>query len=446
MSHKLQLRFAGVALAALWLLAGCGQSQAEGAQAPAAPSVDVAQVLEESITEWDEFTGRLQAPEQVLLIPRVSGYLQGVRFREGALVKQGEVLFQIESAPFEAEVARLKAELASAESAEVLARNDYARAEQLFASKAVSAELLDGRLAQKRQAAANVASVKAALVRAELDLSYTQVKAPISGRVSIANVTAGNYVSAGQTELTRLVSTDNMYAYFDVDEQTYLKYAALSRARQLQDPRAGGNPVFMSLVNESSFGHQGQIDFVDNSLNAQTGTIRVRASFDNSDGALLPGLFAKVRLAGSKRYQGILVDDKAIGTDLGSKYVLLLDENNSLVYRQVQLGEKVAGLRIIRSGLTAGDRIVVNGLQRVRPTMQVQPNMVEMAAEEIIENLRRQQAGLFADSPELAKSSELANSPELAKSLEHVNSPELAGSLEPAVNRKTALSPTALNK
>jgi len=405
MSHKNQLRFAGVAFAALWLLAGCGQSQAEGAHGPAAPSVDVAQVLEENITEWDEFTGRLQAPEQVLLIPRVSGYLQAVRFREGALVKQGEVLFQIESAPFEAEVARLKADLASAESAEVLARNDYARAEQLFASKAVSAELLDGRLAQKRQAAASVASVKAALQRAELDLSYTQVQAPISGRVSIANVTAGNYVSAGQTELTRLVSTDNMYAYFDVDEQTYLKYAALTRARQLQDPRAGGNPVFMSLVNESGFDHQGQIDFV-----------------DNSDGTLLPGLFAKVRLAGSSRYQGILVDDKAIGTDLGSKFVLLVDEGNSLVYRQVQLGEKVAGLRIIRSGLTAGDRIVVNGLQRVRPTMQVEPHMVDMAGEEVIENLRRQQAGLFADSP------------------------ELAGSLEPEVHGKNALSPTALNK
>ncbi|MGL5489508.1 MAG: efflux RND transporter periplasmic adaptor subunit, partial [Shewanella sp.] len=227
---------------AAFVLSACGEPAAQQSQAQGAPKVDVAQVLHERVTEWDEFTGRLQAPESVTLVPRVSGYIASVNFKEGALVKKGDVLFRIDASVFEAEVARLKADLASALSAEQLATNDLERARKLFAQKAVSAELLDTRESNKRQTTAAVASVKAALLRAELDLDYTQVRAPIDGRASYANVTAGNYVSAGQSVLTSLVSTASMYAYFDVDEQTYLKYVKLTAEKKRNDPRAGDNP------------------------------------------------------------------------------------------------------------------------------------------------------------------------------------------------------------
>jgi membrane fusion protein, multidrug efflux system len=230
------------------------------------------------------------------------------------------------------------------------------------------------------------------LERAELDLSYTSVRAPISGRVSYALVTAGNYVNAGQTRLTSLVSTDKMYAYFDVDEQTYLKYAALANSGKRADTRdAAANPVYMALTGDSDYQHVGNVDFVDNRIDAQTGTIRIRASFANSDNSLLPGLFARIRLAGSSSYDGVLIDEKAIGTDLNNKFVLVVNSNNQLEYRAVTLGEKVNGLRIINSGLAADDRIVVNGLQRVRPSMQIEPKLVDMASAAQLAGLRRKQ-------------------------------------------------------
>ena len=293
------LRILMLTAVAAFVLSACGKPAAQQSQAQGAPKVDVAQVLHERVTEWDEFTGRLQAPESVTLVPRVSGYIASVNFKEGALVKKGDVLFRIDASVFEAEVARLKADLASALSAEQLATNDLERARKLFAQKAVSAELLDTRESNKRQTTAAVASVKAALLRAELDLDYTQVRAPIDGRASYANVTAGNYVSAGQSVLTSLVSTASMYAYFDVDEQTYLKYVKLTAEKKRNDPRAGDNPVYMALANEREYQHIGLVDFVDNSMDRQTGTIRVRATFSNEDNSLLPGLFARLRAAGS---------------------------------------------------------------------------------------------------------------------------------------------------
>ncbi|MCE9686421.1 efflux RND transporter periplasmic adaptor subunit [Shewanella sp. AS16] len=386
-THFRHLVLAGAAL----VLSACSQPQAEQAGQQALPQVDVAQVIQERITEWDEFTGRLQAPETVTLVPRVSGYIQEVHFKEGAMVEAGELLFQIDPNAFIAEVQRLSAELTSAQTAQQLAANDFERANKLFGHNAVSAELLDSRLAHKRQTAAAVASVQAALDKAKLDLSYTKVTAPIAGRVSYALVTAGNYVSAGQSQLTRLVSTANMHAYFDVDEQTYLKYARLTAQGKLADKRDGGNPVYMALANDSDFNYVGKVDFVDNAVDQRTGTIRVRASFDNRDNLLLPGLFARIRVAGSASYDAVLIDDKAIGTDLNNKFVLLVNEQNQLEYRGVTLGEKVRGLRIISQGLSANDRIVVKGLQRVRPKMQVEPKPVAMAAPEQLESLRSQQ-------------------------------------------------------
>ncbi|MBU1308042.1 MAG: efflux RND transporter periplasmic adaptor subunit, partial [Gammaproteobacteria bacterium] len=210
--------------------------------------------------------------------------------------------------------------------------------------------------------------------------------------VSYAQVTAGNYVTAGQSQLTSLVSTDKMYAYFDVDEQSYLKYARLSEAGKRADTRdAAANPVYMALADDSGYPYVGSVDFVDNRIDAQTGTIRIRASFSNDDNSLLPGLFARIRLVGSDSYQGILIDEKAIGTDLNNKFVLLVNASNQLEYRAITLGEKVNGLRIITDGLTASDKIVVNGLQRVRPNMQIEPKLVEMASNEQLVQLRNAQ-------------------------------------------------------
>ncbi|WP_040502328.1 efflux RND transporter periplasmic adaptor subunit [Idiomarina xiamenensis] len=382
-------------LAAL-VLSACGQSQQTEQQSAAnAPTVSVAQVVAEPITEWDEFTGRLQAPQTVTVTPRVSGYIEQVFFTEGAMVKAGDRLLQIDARPFLAEVARLSAELDSAKYALQLANNDLQRAQKLSEQRAISAEILDTRASQQQQASAQVAALKAALERAQLDLAFTDVRAPISGRVSYAQITAGNFVNAGQTALTSIVSTDKMYAYFDVDEQSYLKYLALSQQGKRPSTRdSQRNPVYMALADETRYQHQGYIDFVDNRINQSTGTIRIRATFDNSEQSLLPGLFVRVRLAGSASYDGILIDEKAIATDLNNKYVLVLDKDNHVQYRAVTLGERLQGLRIVSSGLSAGDRVVLNGLQHVQPNMQVQPQPVQMASEQQIKALRQAQQRL----------------------------------------------------
>ncbi|MBB1437627.1 efflux RND transporter periplasmic adaptor subunit [Shewanella sp. SG41-4] len=379
-----------VSLTAL-LLVACGKQPAQQANTPAAPKVDVANVLYERITEWDQFTGRLQAPEKVTLVPRVSGYIESINFKEGALVQKGDVLFTIDSSVFTAEYERLKAELTSAISANQLAKNDYERANKLFHQKAVSEELIDTRRSNMHQTAAAVASVKAALTSAQLNVEYTHVTAPITGRVSYANETAGNYVTAGQTHLTSLVSTSHMYAYFDIDERTYLKYAALSFENKRQSPRLGNNAVVMALANETSFNHQGVIDFVDNTVDQQTGTIRVRANFANQDNQLLPGLFARISIAGSESYDSILIDDKAIFTDLNNKFVLVVNDKNTLEYRSVSLGEKLHGLRIITAGLSPNDTIVVNSLQKVRPNVTIEPNLTAMADSDKLEALHQAQ-------------------------------------------------------
>ena len=383
---------------AVFALAACGEQKAPSPAPKVAPSVDVAKVVYERITEWDEFTGRLQAPEEVALIPRVSGYLKSVNFKEGSLVQKGQVLFTIDSSEFVTEVERLKAELEISKSAYGLSKSDFQRASKLYSQSVVSEELIDTRRSSMAQSAAAVASVSAALKRAELNVEYTQVTSPISGRVSFARETAGNYVTAGKSYLTSLVSISKMYAYFDVDERTYLKYAALSAAKKRDNPRSGSNVVYMSLANDSDFGRQGQIDFVDNSVDRETGTIRVRAVFSNKENHLLPGLFARIRVAGSGAYDGVLVDDKAIFTDLNKKYVLLLGANNVLQYRNVRLGEKLHGLRIISSGLSEGDVIVVNSLQKVRPNVTIAPNLTNMAGRAQLEEIHRAQRLLDGNS------------------------------------------------
>tara|TARA_R110000751_G_scaffold49117_1_gene109563 strand:- start:86804 stop:88039 length:1236 start_codon:yes stop_codon:yes gene_type:complete len=384
------------------VLVACGNNQtSEQAQPQNLPQVTVAHVISERITEWDEFTGRLQAPETVVLVPRVSGHIDTVAFKEGGLVKKGDLLFVIDDRSFATEVARLKAELQNAKTAAQLAKSNFQRGEQLTAQRAISAEVLDNRRAAAQQSAASVASVEAALAHAQLDLSYTRITAPISGRVSFAQITAGNFVTAGQSQLTQIVSTDKMYAYFDVDEQSFLKYTQLASTGQRADTRDEyANPVYMALANEQEFSHIGSVDFVDNTINQQTGTIKIRASFANSDNRLIPGLFAHLKLVSSNSFQGILIDEKAVATDLNHKYVLVV-KDHTLEYRPVTLGEKVNGLRLITSGLSTDDLIVINGLQRVRPNMQVESNVVEMTNQETLSKLRQTQLLLDQTQTEL---------------------------------------------
>ena len=371
------------------LVAACGDdeqdpSQSMSANANAGVPVDVATVVSQRLTEWDNFTGRLESPQIVALRPRVSGYIDFVAFDEGEYVEQGQTLFLIDNRTFKAEVDRLTAQLEEANSRVQLAEQNYNRAFKLRKTQAVSEEVLDARLAEKNQALASLSQTQAALDVARLNRGFARVEAPISGRISRANITEGNFVTAGQTELTRIVSTDRLYAYFDIDEQTYLNYLT---DKANASSAVSDQPVAMRLANESDYNHWGQIDFIDNQVNASTGTLRVRAVFNNEEGRLIPGLFAHLKLAGDTDEQGILIKEKAIGTDLNNKFVLVVNDDSKVEYRAVKLGDKVGSMRIITSGLNANDTIVVDGLQRVRPGAQVTPNEVPMGDEDALANL-----------------------------------------------------------
>lgn len=371
------------------LVAACGDDeqdpgQSMSANANAGVPVDVATVVSQRLTEWDNFTGRLESPQIVALRPRVSGYIDFVAFDEGEYVEQGQTLFLIDNRTFKAEVDRLTAQLEEAKSRVQLAEQNYNRAFKLRKTQAVSEEVLDARLAEKNQALASLSQTQAALEVARLNRGFARVEAPISGRISRANITEGNFVTAGQTELTRIVSTDRLYAYFDIDEQTYLNYLT---DKANASSAVSDQPVAMRLANESDYNHWGQIDFIDNQVNASTGTLRVRAVFNNEEGRLIPGLFAHLKLAGDTDEQGILIKEKAIGTDLNNKFVLIVNDDSKVEYRAVKLGDKVGSMRIITSGLNANDTIVVDGLQRVRPGAQVTPNEVPMGDEDALANL-----------------------------------------------------------
>ncbi|MCO2090298.1 multidrug efflux RND transporter periplasmic adaptor subunit MexE [Pseudomonas aeruginosa] len=380
-----------LALAAVLVLSACGKAP-ETTQGMAAPKVSVAEVIEQPLNEWDEFTGRLEAPESVELRPRVSGYIDRVAFHEGALVKKGDLLFQIDPRPFEAEVKRLEAQLQQARAAQ---------------ARAISAELADARTTAALASWAAVAATQAQLDAARLNLSFTRITAPIDGRVSRAEVTAGNLVNSGETLLTTLVSTDKVYAYFDADERVFLKYVEL--ARQAGRDTRSESPVYLGLSSEDGNPHLGRLDFLDNQVNPRTGTIRGRAVFDNAKGEFTPGLYVRLKLVGSKTYAATLIKDEAVGTDLGKKFVLVLDGDNKTVYRTVEMGPKLEGLRIVRSGLSKGDRIVVNGLQRVRPGMQVDPQKVEMASADTLATLARlRQSVGDSEPPKVAASKDNA--------------------------------------
>ena len=373
---------AGAVLAVL-AASGCGSGGAPPAAA-APPAVTVAQVIEKPVKDWDEFTGRLQAVESVEIRPRVSGYIDKVAFTEGSQVKRGDLLFVIDPRPYQAESDRAAADVKRYKTALELARIELTRVQRLKDSGAVSEEELDERKSTLAQTEANVAGSAAALEAANLNLNFTQVTSPIAGRVSRAEVTRGNLVTGGingGTLLTSVVSMDPMYLYFDADEQSYLRYTQMSHVGTRPSSRDAANPVQVGLANEEGFPHAGVMDFVDNQLNSQTGTIRARAVLQNHDGLFTPGLFARVQLLGSSEYTAILIDDRAVNTDQSQKYVLLLGANNTVEYRKVKLGRIIDGMRIVREGLKSGDVIIVNGAQRVHPGMQVTPQKVAMGAD-----------------------------------------------------------------
>lgn len=360
-------------------LSACGSQAAPSHEMPPPPPVSVAEVLVKPVQHWDEFTGRIEAVESVQLRPRVSGYIEQVHYSEGSEVAKGDVLFSIDPRPYRAELAGAKAELARARAQAAQARTEAARADQLAAARAISTEERDQRLASDEAARAAVMAAEAAVEMASLNLSYTQVRSPIDGRSSRAMVTEGNLVNAGQSVLTTLVSLDPVYAYFEGDEGIYLAYNQMARDGGRPSSREVRNPVFVGLSNETGYPHRGTMDFVDNQVNPETGTIRGRALLDNSARIFTPGLFARVKLIGSGSYEAILIDDKAVLTDQDRRYVYVLGPDNQAQRRDVTLGRQVDGLRIVERGLQAGDQVIVHGVQKVFfPGMAVQPNPIAM--------------------------------------------------------------------
>jgi len=357
--------------------AACARNEA--AQLPAAPpSVQVAKVVSKPITEFDEFTGRFEAVERVEVRPRVSGYVTSTRFEQGHEVKKGDVLYVIDPRPYQAALKHAQAELVRARTQLKLAESERERATRLIEKRAISQEDFDTRTSGNEQAAANLTAAEAAVDAAALDLSFTQVRAPISGLVGRAEITAGNLVAAGQTLLTTVVSIDPIYVSFDGDEQVYLKYVGMDLRGERPSSRNAPNPVWAGLADEQGHPHEGHMVFLDNELDPQTGTIHARGLFANKDRRFTPGMFARVKLIGSAEYNALLINDSAVGTDQSVKFVLKVGADSKVEYTPVKLGPLIDGLRVVREGLKAGDTILVKGLQQVRPGMPVTPQLVAM--------------------------------------------------------------------
>jgi len=339
-----------------------------------ATEVDVAPVIARSITQWQGYSGRLQAVDRVDIRPLVSGKIVAVYFRDGSLVNKGDKLLTIDPQPYQAEVERTAAQVAAAEARAAYAATDAARAERLIGSNAIARRDYDEKMNASREALANLKGARAALSAARINLAYTNVIAPVSGRVSRAELTVGNVVNAGAggPVLTTIVSVSPIYATFDVDEQTYLS--------NLRGRDGATIPVALGLANEDGYSQRGVIDSIDNQLDTTSGTIRVRARFDNADGSLVPGLYARLKVGAGTPHDAVLIEDAAIGTDQSKKYVLVVGTDNKVQYREVKLGDLHDGLRIVTAGLNPGDRIVVHGVQRVRPSDVIKPTPVDMGA------------------------------------------------------------------
>jgi multidrug efflux system membrane fusion protein len=341
--------------------------------------VPVATVVEAAVLTWDEFSGRLEAVERVDIRSRVAGAIQSVHFAEGALVNRGDLLVTIDPAPYAAEVDRADAQVAAAQARATFTKGEQERYQRLWDENAVARRELDERVNALRESEANLRAAQAALQSARLNQGYTQVRAPVSGRVGKAEVTVGNLVAAGPGApvLTTLVSVNPIYASFDADEQVVAR--ALKDVSAAPGKRLQSIPVEMSTAVDGT-SLRGHLQLVDNQVNAKSGTVRVRAVFDNNDGTLMPGQFARLRMGQSKTTAALLINERAVGTDQSKKFVMVVGPDNKAVYREVTLGSTANGLRIVTSGLNAGERIVVSGLQRIRPGSLVDPQPATMEA------------------------------------------------------------------
>lgn len=355
-----------------FLLIGCEGQQP---QSPPPPNVTVSKPVAEEIVEWDEYTGRLEAVDTVDVRARVNGYLESIHFKDGQTVKKGDLLFVIDPRPYQAELDRALAQSKLAKARLSLAENDLSRAKHLLSARAISEEEADTRASDEQVAQASVEQAQADVNAARLNVEFTQVRAPITGLISRKYVTEGNLINGGTggTLLTTIVSLDPVYCYFEADEQSYLRYTKLEQEGMMPDSRKGENPAFMELSNETGYPHKGYVDFIDNRLDPNTGTIRGRGVFPNPDNTLTPGLFARMKITGSGQYKAVLVPDEAVGSDQSQKFVMVVNPEDTVEYRQVTVGPRVNGLRVIRQGVGPDDRIIVNGLQRAMPGMKVSP-------------------------------------------------------------------------
>jgi multidrug efflux system membrane fusion protein len=352
------------------------------APAPAPTPVSVAVVEQRDVNTWGEFSGRLEAVDRVEVRSRAAGAVQSVHFREGALVRRDDLLFTIDPAPYAVEVDRAEAQLVSAQARVLLTRRDSDRAQSLVGSSAISQRDVDARVNAFHEADAALRAAQAALRTTKLNLGYTEIRAPVAGRVGRIEVTVGNLVAAGPGTqvLTSLVSVDPIYASFDADEQSVTQALADLGTGQDARMRLDGIPVRMGTSAQPGTPLAGHLQLVDNSVDARTGTVRVRAVFDNPDGSLMPGQFARLRMGRARTTPAVLVSERAVGTDQDKKFVMIVDNENRAAYREVTLGVAVDGLRVVSAGLKPGERIVVNGLQRIRPGASVAPHMVPMTA------------------------------------------------------------------
>ena len=351
---------------------------------PPAP-VTLAPVEQKELVEWEEFTGRVEPVETVELKPRVSGYITEVHFQAGALVKKGDVLFIIDQRPFETRLRATGADVARAEANAQAMKREFDRVKTLLEAKAIAPEQAETRESMHLQALASLEAAKAAQHSAEIEFEHSSVKAPISGRISRAITTTGNFVTAGNTLLTTIVTVDPVYVYADIDENSLLKLQAMQRSKTTFTNGDGRVPVELQLSNEKGFPHQGHIESFDNRLDASTGSMVLRAEFSNTDNILTPGLFARIRIPMTGKYKALLVDEKSILTDQANKFVLGIDQSKTpavSVYKPIVIGPSIDGKRIIRSGLVAGDKIIVNGQARLpQPGMPVQPTEAPPAKE-----------------------------------------------------------------
>ena len=363
-----------VAIGLATLVASCGEQKQAGGPPP--PAVTVALPVKRTVSDFDEYVGRFTAINSVEVRARVSGYLDSVDFKDGQLVKQGDLLFTIDKRPFQNSVDQARATLTQARSNLAFAESDFQRGQQLVQDKTITSQVFEQRSQAYRNAQAAVAGAEAAVKQAELDLEFTELRAPMAGRIGDRRVSPGNLVTGGSggttTLLATVVSTDPIHFEFTFDEASYLRYERLARTGQEDiTSRNAGVEVALKLIDEKDFGHKGRMDFIDNVIDRATGTIRGRAVVPNPNGVFTPGMFARVRVPASSPYEGLLVPDVAIGSEQVRKYVLVVDDTGTARQKYVTLGQLVGDLRVIKEGVAANDRVVINGLARVRPGQKV---------------------------------------------------------------------------